>query len=148
MSASVRQEEFMRLHVRGSLAIITAGLLLAGCGGGGGDSTPTSPPGGGSGNTQNPPPSTSVKVGNNSFTPTDLTVPAGSTVTWTWDSCTGGDGYGNGQTCYDHSVTFTSGTSSETKSSGTFSRAFPTAGTYNYQCIVHGAAMSGRIIVQ
>jgi plastocyanin len=131
-------------RVKNALAIIAAGLLLAECGGGGGGGSPTAP----GGNNQPPPPANSVKVANNAFTPGDLTVAAGSTVTWTWDTCTGGDGYGTGQTCYDHSVTFASGASSETKSTGVFVRAFPTAGTYSYQCLIHGAAMSGKVIVQ
>jgi plastocyanin len=96
-----------------------------------------------------PPPSgDAVTVGNNQFAPADLTVSAGRTVTWTWDSCTGGDGYGNGQSCVSHNVTFDQGASSSTKSSGTFFRAFPAAGTYPYHCTIHGASMSGRVVVQ
>lgn len=135
-------------HIRSHrvLALVVAGALLGSCGGGGGGggSTPTSP----TGNNNNPPPAASVTVTNNAFTPTDITVTAGTTVTWTWNSCTGGDGYGGAQTCYNHNVQFASGTSSETKSSGIFTRAFPTAGTYEYHCAVHGASMSGRVIVQ
>lgn len=135
------------VHVRlnRAAALIGAALLLGSCGGGGGSSSPTSPLGGGS----NPPPTgNSVTVMNNAFSPGDITVAAGSTVTWTWNTCAGGDGYGNGQTCYDHNVQFDSGVSSETKASGIFTRTFPTAGTYAYHCVVHGAAMSGRVIVQ
>jgi plastocyanin len=30
----------------------------------------------------------------------------------------------------------------------TFSRTFSTPGTFTYQCSIHGAAMSGTVIVQ
>jgi plastocyanin len=137
------------VHFRLNRAVsaFAAALMLVSCGGGGGgggDATPTGPTGSG-----NPPPANgNVTVTNNSFTPGDVTVAAGSTVTWTWNSCTGGDGYGSGETCYEHNVQFDAGPSSETKSSGVFARAFPAAGTYPYHCAVHGAAMSGRVIVQ
>ena len=133
-------------RVNHALTVCAAICLLAACGGGGGgDATPTAPTGSGN----NPPPaSPSVTVTNNAFTPGDVTVAAGATVTWTWNSCTGGDGYGGGQTCYDHNVQFASGASSETRSSGAFARAFPAAGTYEYHCLVHGTAMSGRVIVR
>jgi hypothetical protein len=35
-----------------------------------------------------------VTVVNNAFTPANLSVTSGSTVTWTWNTCSGGDGYG------------------------------------------------------
>lgn len=79
---------------------------------------------------------TSIDVDDNSYSPSSTTVPAGSTITWTW---IGGN---------QHSVTFSSGTNSAVQSTGTFQRTFPTAGTFNYQCSVHGAAMSGSIKVQ
>lgn len=30
----------------------------------------------------------------------------------------------------------------------TYSVTFPTAGTYHYDCAVHGAAMTGTVVVQ
>jgi plastocyanin len=126
-------------------------LLVGACGGGGsGDgATPTTPitpviP-------VTPATPSEVVVGNNSFTPSSLTVPTGTTVTWTWSTCTGGsDPYGGGQTCLDHSVAWdaASGTGSATQQTGTYQRQFSTAGTYTYHCAVHGAAMSGTVIVQ
>ena len=65
---------------------------------------------------------------------------------WAWNSCTG-DAY-SGQTCVSHSVTFDDGVTSPTQDQGTFSRIFNAAGTYNYHCSIHGAAMSGTITVQ
>jgi plastocyanin len=129
--------------------LVTAGLLLASCGGGGGgggSGYSTAPPSG-NGNNQTPTPTTSVSVKNNVFTPQDISVSGGSTVTWTWDSCSP-DPYGGAQTCVDHSVLFDDGTTSPTKSSGAYTRTFSAPGTYPYHCAVHGAAMSGKVVVQ
>ena len=113
-------------------------FVVAGCGGGG--DTGTNPPGG------NPPggnpqtctaTSANVTVGNNNFSPRCTNVAAGTTVTWTWDS--GGT---------QHNVTFASGPSSTNQGSGTFQRTFPSAGTFAYECTLHGQAMSGEIRVQ
>lgn len=121
------------------VALAVAGL--AGCGGGGGGSTTSPKP---TGNT--PAPSDGITVGNNYFTPPGKTITAGARVQWAWNSCTG-DSY-SGPTCVSHSVTFDDGTGSAIQDQGTYSRAFNAAGTYNYRCSVHGAAMSGSITVQ
>lgn len=116
--------------------------VIAGCGGSGSsDGGITNPP-----NEPGPTGSTNaVTVSNNRFTPANDSVAVGSTLTWTWNSCTG-DGYG-GMVCTAHSVNFDDGPSSQVQESGTFSRTFATAGTYPYHCAVHGLAMSGKIIV-
>lgn len=124
------------------IALAVAGLAACGGGGGGGSSVTSPPPGG----TNNPPPSNGVTVSNNSFSPANKSVPAGSTVTWSWNTCTG-DVY-SGQTCQSHSVTFDDGVTSPTQDQGTYSRTFSAAGTYNYHCAIHGAAMAGSITVQ
>jgi plastocyanin len=138
-------------HVRVTAVavLVAAGLLLTSCGGGGGGGGyTTAPPGNGNPtSTPSPTPTTSVGVKNNLFTPGNISVSPGATVTWTWDSCTD-DGYGGPQTCVDHNVTFDDGVASTTKSSGAYARSFPTAGTYPYHCAVHGASMSGRVVVQ
>ena len=90
-----------------------------------------------------PDPGTGVTVGNNFFQPTTLTVGTGSTVVWTWVN-TG---------VISHSVlsvgspSFTS-SAILTGSGQTYSVTFDTPGTFNYECEVHGAAMSGTIVVQ
>jgi len=135
---------------RAIAASFAALALLSACGGGGGYGAPTTP------NTPATPIAPAspndVLVQNNSFNPTTLTVPVGTTVKWTWASCTGGSdpyGGGAGQTCVDHSVTWDAGgTASPTQAEGTYQRAFATAGTYTYHCAIHGAAMSGQIVVQ
>ena len=84
-----------------------------------------------------------VVVGNNTFTPSSLTVSAGTKVVWTWTN-TG---------AIPHSVqslgspSFTS-SSTMTGNGSTYSFIFNTPGTYQYDCAVHGSAMSGTVIVQ
>jgi plastocyanin len=65
-------------------------------------------------------------------------VPVGATVTWTW---TGAN---------PHDVLFTDGTTNKSvvQRTGTYTRQFPGAGTYDYHCSVHGLGMSGRVTVQ
>jgi plastocyanin len=135
----------MRLAARIILVLLTA---VAGCGG-----SSTAPSGSTSGNNNNPPPqnnpstSSSITVSNNYFDPTATTVPVNTKVTWTWDACSG-DGYG-GQTCASHSIVFDDGTaSSGSQTQGQWTRTFTSAGTYKYHCAIHGAAMSGSIVVQ
>jgi plastocyanin len=117
-------------------------ISAAACGGG----SASGPPAQQSGNT--PPPSGAISVMNNEFNPPAKSVSAGSTVQWAWNSCSGGDIYGTGETCVAHDVVFDDGATSGQKSRGTYSRTFATAGTYPYHCAVHGAAvMAGSISV-
>ena len=99
-----------------------------------------------------PPPGTpnSVVITNDAFTPTTLGTTVGSTVTWTWNTCSGvTGGYSSGPSCVTHNVTFDDGISNAaSQSGGTASRKFTTAGTYPYHCTIHGAAMSGQVVVQ
>jgi plastocyanin len=82
-------------------------------------------------------------VSNNAYSPTPKTVTAGTTVTWTWRTCTG-DTY-SGQACVTHNVTFDDGVSSPSQDNGSFTRTFAAPGTYNYHCTLH--AMSGQVQV-
>jgi len=118
---------------RSSLIRTLAMAGLVGCGGGGSDSTTGPTPGGTTGGTTG-----AVTVGNNFFSPANISVAAGATVTWTWAM---GD--------VEHTVTFSDGApGSNRQSSGTFQRTFSTAGTYSYFCSVHGAnVMSGTVTV-
>jgi plastocyanin len=124
------------------VALTVASLYACGGGGGGGSSTgPTTNP------VNTPAPAGGISVINNSFSPGTKTVAVGSTVQWSWNSCSGDPYYG--QTCVQHSVTFDDGsTSSGLQDQGTFSRQFTAAGTYTYHCSNHGTAMSGTITVQ
>lgn len=137
--------------MRARVLFVSLGFTLLGaaaCGGGGGGNT-TAP------NTPvtpvTPASPNDVVVKNNLFDPATVTVAAGSTVTWTWATCTGGDPYGTGtgQTCVDHSVAWDAGDAgSATQQTGTYQRTFTTAGTYTYHCAIHGTSMSGKVVVQ
>ena len=78
-----------------------------------------------------------------SMTPTS-TIPAGSTIQWYWvygshsttsGSCPSG--------CVPDGL-WDSGIGHDTS----YEHTFPTAGTYPYFCLVHGAMMQGTVIVQ
>ena len=133
----------MRLGTRiiGMMAL----AALAGCGSG----TGLYGGGGGGGG-----PAGSVTVGNNgqivfisahngTTNPAVDTVVVGGTVTWTWTNDQG----------ISHSVR-SQGSSSFASSAimsangQTYAVTFPAPGTYQYDCAVHGAAMSGTIVVR
>lgn len=138
----------MRHSSVGRRALMLVGITVAlGCGGSsatgtdGGTQPPPPPP--------PPPAANTVTVTNNAFTPGDLTISAGANVTWNWDACSGGGPYGDTETCVAHSVVLDDGSAaSTTQSKGSFTHQFTTAGTYPYHCAVHGAAMSGTIVVK
>lgn len=82
---------------------------------------------------------------NSTQNPAVDTVAAGTTVTWTWSN--------TGST--PHSVRSEAApaphfTSSDnlTGNGMTYTFTFTTPGTYHYDCAVHGAAMTGTIVVQ
>lgn len=78
---------------------------------------------------------------NNTTNPAVDTVAVGGMVTWTWLSANQNQ-HGVGST---GSPSFTSST---IKTSGTYTVVFSTAGTYQYDCLVHGSLMTGRIVVR
>lgn len=118
----------LRLAKMGAVIAIGCGVL-AGCG-----EKEVNSPGAGTG-------SNAIRVKDSFYDITKRTVLVGSTVEWNWQ--------GN----FSHSVTggtpvnpdgsFDSGI----KSMGTFSHKFDAEGTFSYYCQVHGAAMTGTIIV-
>ncbi len=84
-----------------------------------------------------PPPSSDVTVVDFAFQPTSLTVPAGTTVTWTW-----------GPAATVHNVTPVApatqpGASGNHAAPHTYQFTFDTPGTYNYYCTLHGSPTSG-----
>jgi plastocyanin len=96
------------------------------------------------------PTTASVTVGNiffrsdrNSTEPAVDTVAVGGTVTWNWVN-TGAE---------PHSVRATGsptfpGSGILTGSGESYNNTFSTAGTYNYDCSVHGSQMTGRVVVR
>lgn len=140
----------MRQHR--AVLVLFAACFVASCGSSGGTEPPAAGAGGGGGGggaggggTGN---RVTVTVSNNTYTPDQVSIAKGGTVTWQWDSCSG-DGYG-GQVCAFHTVTFDDGgPSASAQNQGTFARTFANAGTYTYYCTSHGrTAMSGAVTVQ
>ena len=80
-----------------------------------------------------------ISVCDDLYAPANTTIVSGTTITWTWRAAT------------PHSVTFKTGpvvpAGSSIQTNGMFQTTFNTPGTYTYQCLVHGAAMSGTIHV-
>jgi adhesin/invasin len=81
---------------------------------------------------------TTIQVANNSFTPSSLTVPAGTAVTWEWQGTT-----------VLHNVTFAAGgpTNIPNMTTGSAQRTFNNAGVFNFQCTNHPGTMNGTITV-
>jgi plastocyanin len=75
----------------------------------------------------------------NAFAPSTVLIDAGQSVTWNWVS-----GF--------HSVVSDSTpkafADSPAQAAGQYTIMFATAGTYPYHCGIHGAMMSGTVIVQ
>jgi len=118
--------------------IVTATLCsLAACGGA------TSPGGGGG-------PVGDVTVGNIFFrsvrngsqNPAVDTIAAGDSITWAWDAAGSHSIQSTGVPGIFRNSVGMSG------ANDTYTVTFRTPGTYSYECAVHGAAMSGRIVVQ
>jgi plastocyanin len=116
-----------------------AAALLIGIGVIGGTACSNSTDGGGGGGGGGH--TTNITVGNNFFSPTPDTVPAGI-VTFTWSTPSNG-----------HNVTWSTGpgalpasSTPDDKASGTY-QATLQAGTYTYHCTRH-SSMNGTIVVQ
>ncbi|MBK6662493.1 MAG: hypothetical protein IPG47_06980 [Thermoflexaceae bacterium] len=80
-----------------------------------------------------------VTIGDNIFQPVLSSISVGKSIDWAWE------GTGN------HSVVMKTPDGKEVKppeqTKGTFTFKFETAGTYDYQCGVHGERMQGRVQV-
>jgi plastocyanin len=100
-------------------------LLLAACSGGGDGGADAAPVKG----------VTRVAAKNNRFDPAAIEVPAGTTVTWTFE-----DG------SVPHDVTGDGWKSGKPQRSGTFTHAFGQPGSYPYRCTIH-PGMNGRVLV-
>jgi plastocyanin len=70
------------------------------------------------------------------------TIPSGGTVSWSWNAAGSHSIQSTGvpPEIFLNSVVMSAATS-------TYAVTFRHAGTYDYQCAVHGAAMTGRIVV-
>ena len=82
---------------------------------------------------------TTVGVQDDLFNPASVTISVGDSVQWNW---TGSN---------PHTVSSTGAESFDSgapQTAGSFSHAFNTIGSFGYLCAVHGAAMSGTVVVQ
>ncbi len=138
------------MRIRTALIAFIALASVADCGGSG--SSGSDPYGGGTVGGQGPGgggPVGAVTLGsgiqfvsshNASENPAVGTIAVGGSVTWTWTGS------------LPHSVRSigsTSFASSNVKTaSGTYAVQFTTPGTYQYDCAIHGMAMTGTILVQ
>ena len=129
------------------LACLALGLVAAGCGGddnGGGDSSGDSgaskseePASGGGGGAQ-------VGMKNVQFTPKDLTVKAGETITFTNDESIPHDVHKTSGPGED----FASGDTGGMGQGDTFKLTLDKPGKYEYVCDVHAPGMAGTITVK
>ena len=115
--------------------ILGTTLLLLACSG---QAQPTATGGGA------PPPQAgpaTIMIRDNSYTPPSTTVKAGTAVTWEWAN-----------TNNPHSVLgkFAGADVDSGIHSGSdrFVFTFGSAGTFDYQCAVHGPSMSGKVSVE
>jgi len=119
------------------IPLMVAATLLAGCGG------VTSP--GGSGH-----PVGDVSVGNIFFrsvhngsqNPAVDTIAAGDSITWAWNAAGSHSIQSTGLPGIFRNSVVMSG------ANDTYTVTFRNPGTYTYDCAIHGAAMTGRIVVQ
>jgi len=101
----------------------------------GGATTPTPPP-----TSPTPSPSATVTTPGESFSPANVTIGVGGTVTWQFTGST------------RHNVTFNGtappgGNIPDTSAGGSVQRQFTAAGTYAYTCTRH-SGMNGTVVVQ
>jgi plastocyanin len=116
------------------LACLALVLAVAGCGGGD-DEQPAG--GGGGGGTQ-------VSMKDIKFSPADVTIEAGGTVTFTNEESLAHDVHKTSGPGED----FSSGPSGGMKEGDTFELALDTPGEYEYVCNVHAPGMAGTITVK
>ena len=129
-----------RINVRRGAAWMAVFFLVAFTACGGDDGTGPGGGGGGGGGGTTFVVTTSVSVGNGSasFSPANIQVSPGATVTFTWSAPV------------THNVTFADAsiTDISNQSTGAFPVTMPTApGDYTYQCTLH-AGMNGTVRVQ
>ena len=127
--------------MKGTLRIITlllavvALVALVGCGG-----SAASPPATG-GSTSAPAGSgsaaagTAVTIANFAFSPADVTVKVGDSVTWTNNDSAA------------HTVAFAAFDSGQIAPGATYTHKFDTAGTFDYKCSIH-PNMTAKVTVQ
>jgi plastocyanin len=124
-----------------TLACLALGLVAAGCGGddddGGGAASTSEQPAAGGGGTQ-------VSMKSIQFSPKDLTVKAGETITFTNDEAIAHDVHKTSGPGKD----FASGPTGGMQEGDTFELTLDKPGKYDYVCDVHAPGMAGTITVK
>lgn len=116
-------------------ALIFGLTMLAGCGGSG--DAPTQPP-----HAVNK--TVDVFTPGTIFSPTIATITVGDTVRWNFQVAS--DGFGH-NVVFAKGVTGTPADISKETRSGSVSRVFTAAGTFQYVCTLHGS-MAGSVVAQ
>ena len=114
------------------VCFLSVAFLLNSCAKGG-TGYGTTGGGGGGGGTAN-----SVSMAGNSFSPSSLTVKKGAVVKWT------NKDYGSHTVTSDDGTSFNSG---DIPAGGSYSYTATIIDTFDYHCTIHGASMSGTLIV-
>ncbi|MFI5225180.1 MAG: cupredoxin domain-containing protein [Candidatus Limnocylindrales bacterium] len=114
-------------HVIGFIAVVA--LAVGACSSSSSAPPPAAPAGAGGG-------SGAVTIADFAFSPSTITIAAGSTVTWTNNDTTA------------HTVTLDDGsaTSDDIAAGSTFQHTFTTAGTFTYHCKIH-PTMTATVVV-
>lgn len=81
-----------------------------------------------------------VTISDNKFSPSNLQIPVGANVTWEW---TGSNPHSVVGKFEEKEIA-----SPRLTGAGVYLEAFPKAGIFEYQCGVHGEAMTGKITIQ
>jgi len=121
-----------------ALLLPVLGLLLAACGDDDDDDTATATTGGASSSPAGE--DAVVRVSDNQFAPGDVTVSPNHEVIWQWGGANPHSVVGtwDGEEVMSPRLTGT----------GTFTFSFDKPGTFEYECGVHGSAMSGTVTVR
>ena len=132
------------------LACLAIGLVAAGCGGdddddgGGGGASNNEQPAGGGGGDAGADGGAQVSMKNIQFSPKDLTVKAGETITFTNDEAVAHDVHKTSGPGKD----FASGPTGGMQEGDTFKLTLDKPGKYDYVCDVHAPGMAGSITVK
>ncbi len=81
-----------------------------------------------------------VSAHNGTTNPAVDTIAVGGTATWTWTGSLPHSVQSVGTPSFASSGILTG--------SGTYAVTFPVAGTYRYNCAVHGSSMTGTLVVR
>ena len=123
-----------------TIAVVVALALLvvavAGCSGAASSSTPPASTATGGSTSAPAAAGTPVTIANFAFSPADVTIKAGGTVTWTNNDNV------------SHTVTGADFDSGPLAQGATFSHTFPAAGSFDYKCTIHPSMPPGKVTVQ